>query len=85
MRQVTDQSYSKQYFEHTETKDETEIRSGQRHMRRLAATLDQEARSAGSSGVLVIANKAVEDRLPDVWLKPENVDLAHYNAVAGKA
>jgi putative DNA primase/helicase len=56
---------------------------GRRNLRRVAAILGREARRHDGKA-LVVTNKAAEDALPAVWRKPAAVDLAHFNAVAGR-
>jgi putative DNA primase/helicase len=83
-RQVVDRAYSKRHLGQSDTANATEIKSGQRHMRDVAAILDREARQSPSGGTLIIANKAVEDALPMVWKMPSGVGTAHFNDIAGR-
>jgi putative DNA primase/helicase len=54
-----------------------------RDLRRVAAILGREARRHASPA-LIVANKAVETEMPAVWRKPPDIDIAHFNAVAGR-
>ncbi len=81
VRQVMDRSYSKAHLGQTGA---TDAKSGQRHMLELGATLDRAVRNTDGRGMLVVANKAVEDALPRVWHMPPGVDVAHFNAIAGQ-
>jgi putative DNA primase/helicase len=84
VRQVVDRSYSKRHLGQTASQDAAETRRGQRNLRDVAAILDREMRRAAGRGSLIVTNKATEEALASIWRKPDGVDTAHFNAVAGR-
>lgn len=53
----------------------------EKHLRETAAVVNRFMH--GATTALLVTNKEIKDRLPKIWLKPEHVDTAHFNSVAG--
>jgi hypothetical protein len=82
VRQITDRAMSKAMFIETETTSEKRNQSRRNNIERLRWTIEVDAAGALPGTALVVAQEDVETELRAGPL-PENVQLAHYNAVAG--
>ena len=87
IRQVIDRAYSKSMLEPLDDEaalaDPELARRRERNLRRLHAIIVREARGYAPERVLVVCQKAIKEALHHLGV-PNNVELAHHNAVAGR-
>ncbi|MGI4943364.1 MAG: DUF7146 domain-containing protein [Janthinobacterium lividum] len=87
IRQVIDRAYSKSMLEPLDDEaalaDPELARRRERNLRRLHAIIVREARRYAPERVLVVCQKAIKEALHRLGM-PNNVELAHHNAVAGR-
>jgi len=88
IRQVIDRAYSKSMLEPLD--DEAALanpdlaKRRNRNLRRVHAIIVREARRYAPFRVLVVCQKSIKEALHRFGMIPNNVELAHHNAVAGR-